>query len=235
MVSCIGNFSAVTLIAVHRCLTITRSNYNNRFGKKHVLMLSFGWLVIALMVIPPIIGSKSNIVYTHGTHHCSLKMACGYYTVIIVLAYLVTIPVMVTSYGVIVLKLRESSDRVTKYHPDIRRTNETSASGPPTVSMSEDFSSSRVVMNNEGRESNSVDTPEEDMDACREAKKNLGEIRGVSKARHLHHRNRQERQVALSGKTNHTLCCVWETFTLVEKCKITNWKMFLKKVQCSRG
>ncbi|KAJ8039753.1 Tyramine receptor 1 [Holothuria leucospilota] len=81
------------------------------------LMIAGGWFCALAMVIPPLTGSASTSVYTHGTHHCSpsWKDSCLYYNIGVALVYCITIPTLVICYGLITLTIKRSADRLADY------------------------------------------------------------------------------------------------------------------------
>ncbi|KAJ8040045.1 5-hydroxytryptamine receptor 1 [Holothuria leucospilota] len=117
ILACFGNFSAVVLISIFRCISIV-GLHKITIKRRHVfMMIAAGWLCASAMVIPPFTGSASTSVYTHGTHHCSPSWgdSCLYYTSGVALVYCITIPTLVVSYGLITLTIKRNADRLGKY------------------------------------------------------------------------------------------------------------------------
>ncbi|KAJ8039754.1 Alpha-2C adrenergic receptor [Holothuria leucospilota] len=113
---CFGNFSAVILISICRCLGIVFFNTVEMKKRYLALMLTSGWLT-AILLASPTISGDSSCVYTPGTHHCSpsWKDSCALYTIGVSFIYVITIPTMVICYVLITLKIKRSADMVESY------------------------------------------------------------------------------------------------------------------------
>lgn len=112
-----GNFSAVVLISIYRCIGIVTGNKINVTKRHMSVMLAGGWLSAILTGIPTVVDGNSASIYTPGTHHCSpsWKNSCLQYKVALALTYCITIPSMIICYGLITIKIKRSADLLEVY------------------------------------------------------------------------------------------------------------------------
>ncbi|KAJ8039752.1 Blue-sensitive opsin [Holothuria leucospilota] len=239
--STFGNFSAVVLIAVFRCIIIV-GGQKITMKKQHVMiMLAVGWSCALAMVLPPLIGKDSKSVYTHGTHHCSpsWKSSCGYYSVGIALTYCITIPTMLICYGLIVLTIKRSADHIAEFkrkeHMDVQLTG---------ISQMENNQNDCRIKYNQEEMSSHQDTFQEDsfsLNPCSNAQSSDqistvdvnpqlrqhplksnggGRVKRKPSRLKLPHYQRYDKKVALSGIAlilTTTVC--WTPYFIVHACK----------------
>ncbi|KAJ8039755.1 D(4) dopamine receptor [Holothuria leucospilota] len=112
-----GNFSAVVLISIYRCIGIVTGSKINVTKRVIAVMLAGGWLSAILTAIPTIFDDYAASIYTPGTHHCSpsWKSSCLQYKVALALTYCITIPSMIICYVLITIKIKRSADLLEKY------------------------------------------------------------------------------------------------------------------------
>ncbi|KAJ8037524.1 putative G-protein coupled receptor No18 [Holothuria leucospilota] len=114
-----GNFFAVSLISLYRCLRILAPT-KIMIRRKHVItMIACAWLFTGVFSIPPVFGSKSGTLYSLGTHHCSpsasVGSTCLYQGLAFLFTYCVTIPTMVISYGLISMEVKKSTKHLIRH------------------------------------------------------------------------------------------------------------------------
>ncbi|PIK32974.1 putative 5-hydroxytryptamine receptor 5B-like, partial [Apostichopus japonicus] len=117
LLGCFGNFSAIVLISIYRCINIVTGT-KFTIQKKHlIIMIAIGWLCACLVTMPSISGLTSSPAYTLGTHHCTPSWgdSCAFYTICIAIMYLGTIPTLIICYALIQVEVTRSADRVGKY------------------------------------------------------------------------------------------------------------------------
>ncbi|XP_071837356.1 uncharacterized protein [Apostichopus japonicus] len=117
LLGCFGNFSAITVISVFRCVKILAGRKIDIGGKHVAFMLGCGWLYAAVTVIPPLTGLVAGHVYTHGTHHCSpdWKDSCGFFSLCVSCIYCITIPTMIVCYFLIRREVTKSAEKVQRF------------------------------------------------------------------------------------------------------------------------
>ncbi|XP_071837376.1 uncharacterized protein [Apostichopus japonicus] len=117
LLGCFGNFSAIVLVSIYRCVNIV---FGNRFTWKRVhiaAMVVLGWVSSSLITLPPVTGTASTHEYTLGTHHCSPSWedSCTFYTVCICIIYIISIPTLIICYALIQKKVHKSAERMDQY------------------------------------------------------------------------------------------------------------------------
>lgn len=211
-----GSFSAVALISIYRCLIIV-SERRIRIRRCHVIaMITFGWSVTLLVSIPPTIGVTAPIEYSHGTHHCSPSWQDSreYYTISLVLGYCVTLPTMVTSYGLIVLKVKRSSQRIRELRD--RETKMSTEFKSSLAASKQQYKTAAIVSSGNTSYSSRIDrciNTTSDSQERHMEEEIEGETSSISAEetisytaeRKRHEYRRQQKQVAFTGKSSLTI------------------------------
>ncbi|KAJ8026337.1 putative G-protein coupled receptor No18 [Holothuria leucospilota] len=237
-----GNFSAVSLISIFRCISIV-GLHKITIKRRHVfMMIAVGWMCALVMVISPFTGSAPNSVYVHGTHHCSpsLKGSCLYYNVAVALVYCITIPILIVCYGLITLTIKRNADRLGKYTkrgqrpaPPIRSSDDSEITYQEEtgVSYRDAFNKDSVVKNPVCNHQlvDQVSTISERIDGEHPVTQRSfkGTVDETSKRRQsrrkLSQYRRYDKRVALAGAllvSTTTVC--WTPYFLVHSC---SWKV----------
>lgn len=172
-----------------------------------------------VMVLIPASGIASGIVYTPGTHHCSphWRESCIYYITSLTLGYGVTVPAMTTSYVLITMKVKKSTDRVRRLRkhdsnsPAVRETKSSTVQQSVDEQTIEDCTTSFGVNVNRAYDvGNDVDGDKvykmnsiDDLAMSSHSGVTWSTCTHINVKKNIPHRY-YERQIALAGKRCHT-------------------------------
>ncbi|KAJ8040761.1 Medium-wave-sensitive opsin 1 [Holothuria leucospilota] len=120
LIGCFGNFAAIVLISIYRCMNIVIGNRVTITRRHIALMIAIGWACSTLISFPPVTGFTVTHAYHLGTHHCTpeWEKSCTYYSFCVSFMYLITIPTLVVCYTLIRIEVVKSESRVDKYMHD---------------------------------------------------------------------------------------------------------------------
>lgn len=217
LMACLGAFSGVALISIYRCVVIVGDG-KIVIRRHHVItMIVFGWSIVLSMMV--LAGAVAPIEYLNSTHHCSPSWhrSCAYYGISLALGYGVTFPVMMVSYGLIVLKVKRSSERVQNFSATEKEVNavgkESSDLALRAIQEEGKASSGAAYSHFEGETSDVIVTGEnhrfdakddqegqrtfDDLKAGKEEAQNYPRGYKVERKRNRYHR--QQKQVAFTG------------------------------------
>lgn len=203
------------------------------------MMIAGGWFCALVMVIPPLTGSASTSVYTHGTHHCSpsWKDSCLYYNIGVALVYCITIPTLIICYGLITLTIKRSADRLADYGKRGQRDKDLSATdstqNDSRIKTNQVDASSHqedsFVLNpcSSAQSSDQISSISDRLDVNPEMKqlpvneKGNGIVRGKPPPSKLPHYRPYDKKVPLSGAMlvlTTTVC--WTPYFIVHTCNV---------------